>query len=207
MSDSGASETKVYDQAYFERWYRDPRYAVIHQEVLARRVQLAISAAEFVLERPIRKVLDVGCGEGPWQPLIKLARPKASYLGVDSSKYAIKRFGKSRNLRHGRFGDIGDMNIKGTFDLIVCSDVLHYVETKEARRGLKAIGQLLEGLAFIEVFTSKDDTIGDDDEYQKRSPSKYREMFREAGLVHVGMHCFVDRSLADDLTSFERGQK
>lgn len=201
------SAEKIYDEEYFERWYRDPRYAVIHQEVLARRVQLAISATEFLLERPIRNVLDVGCGEAPWRALIKLARPKASYLGIDSSEYAVKRYGKTRNIKLGSFGDIGDMGIKGPFDLIVCSDVLHYVETKEARRGLKAIGKLLDGVAFIEVFTSKDDTIGDDDEYQKRSPKKYREMFAEAGLVHVGMHCFVDRSLAEDLTSFERGQK
>jgi SAM-dependent methyltransferase len=207
MSDSRTPDTKIYDQDYFERWYRDPRYAVIHHEVLARRVQLAVSAAEFVLERRIRRVLDVGCGEGPWRELLKIARPNASYLGVDSSEYAIKRYGKSRNLKLGRFGDVGRMGIKGPFDLIVCSDVLHYVETEEARRGLKAIGRLLEGLAFIEVFTSKDDTIGDDDEYKKRSPSRYREMFREAGLVHAGLHCFVDRALSDDLTSFEKGQK
>lgn len=202
-----SAPTKVYDQEYFDRWYRDPRYAVIHQEVLARRVQLAISSAEFVLERPIRNVLDIGCGEGSWQPLIKHARPKVKYLGIDSSEYAVKRYGKTRNIRLGTFGDVGRMGIKGPYDLIVCSDVLHYVEDDEARRGLKAIGQLLEGLAFIEVFTSKDDTIGDDDEYQKRSPSEYRKMFKAAGLVHVGMHCFVDRTLADDLTSFEKGQK
>ena len=198
---------KVYDEEYFDRWYRDPRYAVIHEAVLARRVQLAIAAAEFLLERPIRNVLDVGCGEGPWQPLVKSARPKAKYLGVDSSEYAIDRYGKTRNLRLGSFGDLGKMKLDAGYDLIVCSDVLHYVPTKEARRGLKAIGKLLDGLAFIEVFTSKDDTIGDDDDYHKRTPSQYREMFKEAGLVHVGMHCFVDRSLADDLTSFERGQK
>ena len=114
---------KIYDAEYFERWYRDPRYAVIHQEVLARRVQLAIANAEFVLERPIRNVLDVGCGEGPWQPLIKLARPKASYVGMDSSEYAVKRYGKSRNLKLGSFGDVGNMGFKGSFDLIVCSDV------------------------------------------------------------------------------------
>ena len=101
--------SKVYDEEYFERWYRDPRYAVIHQEVLARRVQLAISATEFLLERPIRSVLDVGCGEAPWRALVKHARPKARYLGIDSSEYAVKRYGKTRNIRYGRFGDIGDM--------------------------------------------------------------------------------------------------
>ena len=64
---SPAATRKVYDRAYFERWYRDPRHSVIQRDLLARRVQLAIAAAEYVLERPVRNVLDIGCGEAPWR--------------------------------------------------------------------------------------------------------------------------------------------
>lgn len=197
---------KTYDKSYFDRWYRDPRHAVIQRDVLARRVQLAISAAEYVLEHPVRSVLDIGCGEGPWRALIHTARPKAGYLGVDSSEYAIRRFGKQRNLRLGTFGDLGKLKLGGPFDLIVCSDVLHYVPTPEARRGLKALARMLGGVAFIEFFSKEDDTIGDDEGYIPRSESTYRKLFREAGLVHLGLHCYAGRRDALNLMRFEIGK-
>jgi SAM-dependent methyltransferase len=202
---SPVATRKTYDRAYFERWYRDPRYAVIQRDLLARRVQLAIAAAEYVLERPVRNVLDIGCGEAPWRALIKQARPRARYVGIDSSEYVVKRFGKSRNIRLGRFGELGSLGLKGPFDLIVCSDVLHYVGRDEVKRGLGAVARLLGGLAFIEVFTDQDNTVGDDHDYQLRSPAQYRRMFREAGLVPMGLHCYVGRTLSFELMALEKG--
>jgi SAM-dependent methyltransferase len=201
-----ASNGKVYDEAYFDRWYRDPRHSVIHLDVLARRVQLALSAAEYILEHPVKSVLDVGCGEGPWRDLIMRARPGATYRGIDSSEYAVRKFGKRRNISLGRFGDVGRIKHKDLYDLIVCSDVLHYVPTPEARRGLKAIARVLGGLAFIEIFTKEDDTFGDDDGFIPRSEATYRTLFREAGLVHLGLHCYTSRRFAADLMTFEKGK-
>src|SRR5690606_2517748 len=90
-----APMTKQYDQAYFDQWYRDPaaRGAAIGGPArLARKVALAVATAEYHLERPLRTVLDIGCGEGAWRaPLLKL-RPKLDYLGFDSSEYAVTRF-------------------------------------------------------------------------------------------------------------------
>ena len=143
--DAVARDSKAYDQAYFERWYRDPRYALFHHGMLPRRVQLAVAASEYLLERPIRSVLDVGCGEGRWRPLLKHVRPRIRYVGVDSSPYVVARYGKRRHLRLGRLGQLGQLGLEGCFDLIVCSDVLHYVERDELRRGLQAIARLLEG--------------------------------------------------------------
>jgi len=199
--------SKTYDRAYFDRWYRDPRNAVIHHETLARRVQLALSAAEYILEVPVKSVLDVGCGEAPWRALLRLARPRARYVGVDSSEYAVRRYGKRRNIVLGRFGDIGKLELGGPFDLIVCSDVLHYVPTPEARRGLRAIARMLGGLAFIEFFSKEDDTIGDDDGYIPRPEAVYRNMFREAGLVHLGLHCYASGHDAPNLMTFEKGKE
>ena len=197
---------KVYDRDYFDRWYRDPRAAVIHGDLLARRVQLALSAAEYVLERPVRSVLDVGCGEGAWRRWIHTARPAARYLGVDSSEYAVRRFGKRRNLRLARFGELGRLGLRRPFDLIVCSDVLHYVPTLEARRGLQALRRLVGGIAFIEVFTGEDDTIGDDHGFVPRSERAYRGLFRVAGLVHLGLHCYTTRRIARDLMALEKSR-
>jgi SAM-dependent methyltransferase len=196
--------TKVYDRAYFDRWYRRSRHALFHLGMLPRRVQLAISAAEYLLERPIRTVLDVGCGEGRWRALLRQARPRAHYQGVDSSEYAVRRFGRRRNILLGRFGDLGRLGLRGRFDLIVCSDVLHYVPLAEARDGLKALARRLGGVAYMELFTAADATVGDDVAFQPRSRATYLRLFREAGLVHIGLHCYVGRTLRDRLVTFER---
>lgn len=195
---------KAYDQGYFDKWYRDPRHTVVHAEVLARRVRLSVAAAEYLLERPVATVLDVGCGEGRWRELLRALRPRVKYTGVDSSAYAIARYGRQRNLRLGSLANLGRLGLRGPYDLIVCSDVLHYVPTEDARRGLKSIGRLLGGVAFIEVFTREDETVGDDEEFQPRSAATYRRLFREAGLFHLGLHCWAGRSIESELITFER---
>jgi SAM-dependent methyltransferase len=199
--------TKVYDRAYFDRWYRRSRHALFHLGMLPRRVQLAVSAAEYLLERPIHTVLDVGCGEGRWRPLLLRARPGIRYQGIDSSEYAVRRFGRRRNILLGRFGDLGRLGLRGRFDLIVCSDVLHYVPLAEARVGLKALARLLGGVTYMELFTGSDATVGDDLAFQPRGRATYLRLFREAGLVHVGLHCYVGRTLRDRLVTFERGAR
>ena len=104
------------------------------REFVTRKVMLAVAAAEFVLGRRIASVLDVGCGEGIWRaPLLKL-RPGLSYLGFDSSEYAIAKFGRTRNPEARGTG--GDAEAKTrVVDLVVCADVLHYVSDAEARAG------------------------------------------------------------------------
>ena len=204
--DGVARDSKIYDQAYFDRWYRDPRYALFHHGMLPRRVQLAVAAGEYLLERPIKSVLDVGCGEGRWRPLLKQARPRIRYVGVDSSEYVVSRYGNRRNLRLGRLHQLGRLGLGGPFDLIVCSDVLHYVERDELRRGLRAIARLMGGVAFLELFTGDDATEGDDQDFHRRSAATYRRMFREAGLIPLGLHCYAGRALRERLATFERGR-
>ena len=203
--DDVARDSKIYDQAYFDRWYRDPRYALFHHGMLPRRVQLAVAASEYLLERPIKSVLDVGCGEGRWRPLLKQVRPRVRYVGVDSSEYVVSRYGRRRNLRLGRLDQLGRLGLGGPFDLIVCSDVLHYVEREELRRGLRAIARLLGGVAFLELFTAEDATEGDDHHFQRRSAATYRRTFRDAGLIPLGLHCYAGRALKGRLATFERG--
>lgn len=196
---------KAYDRAYFDRWYRDSRHALFHAGMLPRRVQLAVSATEYLLERPIRTVLDVGCGEGRWRGLLLRVRPRARYVGVDSSAYAVRRYGKRRNIRLGRFGDLGRVGLRGRFDLVVCSDVLHYVPLREVRSGLRAIARLLGGVAFMELFTGDDETVGDDEGFVRRSRATYLRLFRAAGLIPLGLHCYAGPALRDRLVALERG--
>ena len=87
----------------------------------------------------------------------------------------------------------------------MCSDVLHYVPTDELKRGLVTIERLLGGLAFLELYTADDDTEGDDEGFVRRRAAAYRRLFRAAGLLHLGLHCYVGSALKDELITFEKG--
>ncbi len=208
---------KLYDRAYFDRWYRDPSWVVIQRDHLERRMHLAVSAAEWMLERPIESVIDIGCGEGAWRAALKRIRPQARYVGLDPSEYAVARFGKSRNLIRASVGDLGSAwlrqelarrEMKPPYDLVVCCDVLHYVPTPELEPGLRAIAGFIRsgGLAYLEFFAREDSTEGDEEAFQPRSAATYARRFRAAGLTHLGLHSYViRRALARELMKFEEG--
>ncbi len=195
--------TKTYDRAYFERWYRDPGDRVSTQESLARKVHMAVSVAEFVLGRPIRTVVDIGCGEAPWYVVLRKLRREIRYIGIDSSEYAVQRFGKSRNIRQGSFADLDRMRLPRSVDLVVCADVLQYVDTRDATRGLRAIRRMLAGVAYIESFTTRDAMEGDRDGWHERTATEYRRLFRRAGLTPCGPYCYVDLDELDTMNEFE----
>jgi len=194
---------KAYDRAYFDRWYRDPTDRVATLDSLRRKVLLAVSVAEFLLGRPIRTVVDIGCGEAPWFPILRSLRKDVRYIGVESSEYALTRFGRTRNIRRGSLPDLHALRLPRTVDLIVCADVLQYVGTKDIERGLKTIQQMLIGAAYIETFTTADAMEGDRDGWHDRTAADYRKLFRRAGLTQCGPYCYANVERLTGLNEFE----
>ncbi|MEO6264776.1 MAG: methyltransferase, partial [Luteimonas sp.] len=137
-------------------------------------------------------------------PLRKL-RPKLDYLGFDSSQYAIARHGRVRNLHFARFGDFSMLRPCPPVDLLVCSDVLHYLPTRELDRGLPGLAELCGGVAFLETFTREDGAEGDEHEFQSRRASFYRQRFQAAGFAALGSHCWLSPGLRDAATALETG--
>lgn len=194
---------KQYDSAYFHRWYRDPRSRVTSERVLERKVHLALSAAEYMLGRRVRTVLDIGCGEARWYVALKRVRPGITYTGIESSDYAVETFGSSRNVRRGSFGTLRTLRLRGPFDLIVCADMLQYVATSDLAAGLRELRRLLGGVAYIEAYAREDDMVGDMEGWHHRSAATYRRQFRAAGLTHCGMYCFIDPTKIDAVNALE----
>ena len=122
---------KHYDADYYRRWYHDPAQRVITPEAVARKVRLVLGIAESLLERPVRSVLDVGCGEGGWRTHLRRMRPGLRYTGVESSEYVLERFGRARDIRRGSFGTLGEVRLAVSYDLVVVCDVLQYVPDRE----------------------------------------------------------------------------
>jgi SAM-dependent methyltransferase len=194
-------DAKRYDREYFDRWYR--RRGIGGAKRLARKVALAVAVAEYQLERPIRSVLDIGCGEGAWRAPLRKLRPDVRYMGFDGSQYAIARYGRLRNLHLARFADFEVLRPCAPVDLLVCSDVLHYLPARELDRGLPGLAELCGGVAFLETFTREDEAEGDEHDFRSRPARFYRQRFAAQGFVALGSHCWLPPSRRDTVTALE----
>lgn len=192
---------KTYDRAYYDKWYRGPARVTNFRE-LRRKVTTVVANAEYFLRRPLRNVLDVGCGEAPWYVHLKALRPRVSYLGIDPSEYAVRKFSRHRQMREGSFTDLSA--VTGKFDLVVCADVMHYLADDVIRTGLPRMVKKMRGLAFFEVYTKEDEIVGDLDGYNARPAKWYRKMFTSAGLTKVAPYMWVVRDIADGSSELEK---
>ena len=190
MSESVPVEQR-YDKDYFEKWYRNPRHRVKSPVELARQVAFVLRAAEWVLGRPLRNVLDVGCGEAQWRAALRTHRPRIVYTGVDPSEYAVKRYGKRRNIHQGTITSLSSLPLGGPFDLVVCCGMLNYVPVAELSEGVQQVQRLTGGLAYLELFTRDDMTEGDTSWPTPLSAQQYRSIFKRVGFSGVGLHCYV----------------
>src|SRR6185503_20080166 len=181
-----SSFMKTYDKSYFDRFYRHPDDRVSTKAGLERKVRMAVGVAEFLLARPIRTVLDLGCGEAPWYPILTRLRRDARYIGVDSSEYVIERFGAARNIKRGDVAHLDRLRLPRRIDLIVCADVLQYIGTRDVERALENIRRLLGGVAYIEMFATEDEMEGDREAWHERSAAEYRRLLRRAGFTQCG---------------------
>lgn len=200
---SARRAAKSYDRAYFDTWYRNSPHRIGSRVELARKVAMVVHLTEYYLARPLRTVLDVGCGEAPWRAALQALRPKVAYRGLDTSEYVVRRYGRSRNIGLASFGQLAELRFEHRFDLIVCSDVLHYVPAMEIRHGLTGFSDLLEGLAFLEVYTSSDRVEGDREGFIVRPPAWYRRTFAQAGLMSCGSYGWHSPRLARAAAALE----
>ncbi|MEO6064576.1 MAG: class I SAM-dependent methyltransferase [Lysobacterales bacterium] len=195
------TKPKAYDRRYFNHWYRN---AGIHDRAaLARKVALAVSVAEYHLGRPVRTALDIGAGEGAWRaPLLRL-RSDLKYLGFDSSEYAVARYGTRRNLHLAKFADFAQLRPCPPVDLLICSDVLHYLTTAEINRGLPGLAALCGGVAYLETWTRDDAFEGDCLDFKPRSAAFYRTRFQRVGFRALGTHCWLSPAILAGASALE----
>lgn len=130
-------------------------------------------------------------------------RPGVRYRGVDPSEYVVRKHGRRRNICLGAFEDLPNLSIGRGYDLIVCADVLQYVADSALKRGVRHLGTLLNGVAFLESYTTGDEMEGDLAGWHQRSKVEYRRIFAGAGLVGCGLHCYLPPILAERAVELE----
>ncbi len=200
-----SGDGRRYDQAYFDKWYRHPTHRVKTATELRRQLEFVLHTAEWMLGRPVRTVLDVGCGEGNWQPVLTKLRPSLSYHGVDPSAYAVARYGKRRGLQQGGVEDLDTLALRPSYDLVVCCGMLNYLSAAQFTRGMAQVARRTGGVAYLEIFAKGDAFEGDTDWPPLKPASWYRGVLAKAGLHSIGMQCYVPEARRPLVARMERG--
>lgn len=137
-----------FDRAYYQRFYVDPRTAVTSRAEMNARGRLIGALADHI-GLPVRRILDAGCGMGLLRAPLKRALPRATYTGLEVSHYLCERHGWLQ-------GGIQDFTRPGQYDLVICYDVLQYLERAEARRAFDNLARVCRGLLYFGVLTRED---------------------------------------------------
>jgi SAM-dependent methyltransferase len=174
--------TEQFDRAYYQRFYVNPRTAVTSRAEMNARGRLIAAMAEH-LGLPVRSILDAGCGVGLLRAPLRRALPGASYTGLEVSQYLCRRHGWLQ-------GGIQDFTRQAQYDVVVCYDVLQYLDAADTRRALANLARVCRGLLYFGVLTKEDweencDQTRTDPAVSLRGGAWYR---RELGksFLHLG---------------------
>jgi SAM-dependent methyltransferase len=163
-----------FDKDYYQRFYFDPRTAVTSRAEMTARANL-ISAYAQHIGLPVRRMLDAGCGIGLLRKPLQRAFPRAVYTGLEYSEYLCERYGWVQ----GSLATYAD----DPFDLVVCYDVLQYLDDYTAARAISNLGRLTRGALYLSALTAKDwrencDRTRTDREVQLRDAAWYGKRLR-----------------------------
>jgi SAM-dependent methyltransferase len=171
-----------FDREYYLRYYYDPRTAVTTRGEMQARARLIAAFTEHV-GMPVRRLLDAGCGTGMLRAPLKRLLPAAEYVCLETSAYLCARYGWEN-------GRIEEYRSAAAFDLVVCYDVLQYLEARAAARALGNFARLCRGVLYFSALTRRDwkcncDPARTDSNVHLRAAQWYRQRlrrnFREVG--------------------------
>ena len=137
-----------FDERYYERFYLGCASRARMASHASRTADLLYGAARYY-EIGVRRVVDLGAGTGRLLRAIGRRFPSARLVGVELSPWAARRYGwVERSLL--------DFEDAAGFDLVVCNDVLQYLDDRDASRAIERIASLCRGLAYVTAVTDRD---------------------------------------------------
>ncbi|MFN7134713.1 MAG: class I SAM-dependent methyltransferase [Myxococcales bacterium] len=136
-----------FDAAYYERFYEDPRTRVHDAAGLRRRVDFVAAWLRYVGVTP-RSILDLGCGPGLWRDELRRHFPRARYTGVEVSEHLCEKLGWNKGTVDGYRG--------APADLVICNDVLQYLDDEGARRAIDNLARHTGQALVLQVLTRLD---------------------------------------------------
>jgi SAM-dependent methyltransferase len=182
------AETR-FDRDYYRRYYFNPRTAVISRAEMRARARL-IAAYTLHIGLPVRRILDAGCGTGALRRTLLRHLPRSIYVGLETSEYLCQRYG----WEHGR---LETYRPEAPFDLVVCYDVLQYLDDRQSGSAIANLARLCRGALYFTVLTRQDwlhncDRKRTDADVHLRSAAWYRARLRR-GFREIGAGFWIAR--------------
>ena len=183
-------DARSFDARYYHRFYHA---AAQHSRAVAtagRTADLVHGMARHY-SIDVRRIVDLGAGTGNLLRALGKRFPAAKTVGVELSRYAARRYGWIE----GSFLDFEDAT---GFDLVVCSDVIQYLDDVDAERALERFAALSRAMLYFTGLTAVDvretcDTAASDLRGHFRSAQWYRErLSRNFVDVGSGVHLLAD---------------
>src|SRR4029453_7765798 len=133
---------------YFRRFYFDREMRVVTREEMRARAELIVAILRQA-QHPIRSILDAGCGIGMLKTAFARVLARARYVGLESSDYLCRRFGWVQ-------GSVVDFKPAVPFDLVVCYDVLQYLDDRAAGGARRNLARLSRVAVYFSALTIED---------------------------------------------------
>ena len=200
MQISKHSKHSRFDATYFRRFYLNPATRVVTAAEMSNRAAVITSILRQA-QIPVSSILDAGCGIGLLRkPFAKLL-PRASYTGLETSEYLCSRFNWTS-------GSVADFAPRRPFDLVVCYDVLQYLEDGEAARAIVNMARLSRAALYVSALTLEDwrdncDRSRTDRAVHLRPGAWYRRRLQRS-FRYLGLGVWVRKDVTAILWDLER---
>jgi SAM-dependent methyltransferase len=201
MSDRRPRIRRTFDREFFEQFYERDSSAVVSVEDMVLLVRFVLSYLDY-LGVPTGSVLDAGCGTGLLQTALRRVRPTVGYTGIDPSPYLCSRYGWQKT-------SIARFKPGEQFDLIVCRDVMQYIQAAEVRESIDNLARLCRGALYFDVPTRDDFESGflDEDRTDKRIYTRGARWYRrilDKHFIAAGGGLFIPRDTDTVVLALER---
>ena len=113
-----------FDKAYYDRFYRDPHTRSSTPQAAKKQAAFIAAYLRYLGVR-IRSIIDIGCGVGHTLRALGRIYPNARCEGVEYSDYLCREYGWTQ-------GSVAAYLPATKADLVVCNDVVPYLEDDEA---------------------------------------------------------------------------
>jgi SAM-dependent methyltransferase len=190
----------AFGAAYFKKFYLSPATRVTDAGEMRARARL-IAAVLAHAGVPVRSILDAGCGIGLLRTPFAQVLPRARYTGLDASEYLCGRYGWV-------CGSVADYVPRRPSDLVVCYDVLQYLDDREAARAISNFKRLTRAALYVSALTGEDwhehcDRERTDRSVHLRAGDWYRRRLRR-DFRYLGFGVWLRKDVTAILWDMER---
>ena len=191
-----------FDASYYERFYLDPRTRVADTLDVEVQARFVCGYLDY-LKLNVRWILDLGCGLGRLRESLLARFPRARYTGVEVSEHLCAELGWVHD-------SVATFRSRRRYDLVICQDVLQYLDDVEAEQALQNLARHCRGALYFGALTREDweencDQSRTDGNGYLREGAWYRDRLAPA-FVCAGGGVFVARRAGVVMFELDRAQ-